>query len=98
MFRPTLTLTSSNAKTVLEEGLRAIRSGQSSIDLAGVTTVDSAAVATLLAWQRTARREGKTLTFTNLPDGLRSLAELYGVIDLLHHSTAAQTHADLHHH
>ena len=98
MFRPPLTLTSSNAKTVLEAGLHAIRSGQSTIDMAGVTTVDSAAVATLLAWQRAARREGRTLTFVNLPDSLRNLSQLYGVIDLLHVPAAAQVHADLHHH
>lgn len=83
MFRPTLTLNSGNAQNVLEAGLRAIAEGQAQIDLADLTSVDSAAVATLLAWQRAARRGGKSLQFTNFPANLRSLARLYGVEDLL---------------
>lgn len=85
MFRPTLTLTVNNAKTALEAGLHAIASGQTEIDLAQLTAVDSAAVATLLAWQRAALERGAVLTFINLPDNLLSLIALYGVSDLLHH-------------
>jgi phospholipid transport system transporter-binding protein len=85
MFRPTLTLTVNNAKSALEAGLRAIESGQTEIDLAQLTAVDSAAVATLLAWQRAALERGSALRFTNLPANLQSLIELYGVADLLHH-------------
>jgi phospholipid transport system transporter-binding protein len=85
MFRPTLTLTVNNAKSALEAGLRAIESGQTEIDLAQLTAVDSAAVATLLAWQRAALERGSALTFINLPANLQSLVELYGVADLLHH-------------
>jgi phospholipid transport system transporter-binding protein len=85
MFRPTLTLTVNNAKSALEAGLRAIESGQTEIDLAQLTAVDSAAVATLLAWQRAALERGSVLRFTNLPANLQSLIELYGVADLLHH-------------
>lgn len=83
MFRPTLTLTVNNAKTALEAGLRAIEGGQAEIDLAQLTVLDSAAVATLLAWQRAARQRGSTLRFKNLPDSLQSLAALYGVDKLL---------------
>jgi phospholipid transport system transporter-binding protein len=50
-----------------------------------LTAVDSAAVATLLAWQRAALERGSALRFTNLPANLQSLIELYGVADLLHH-------------
>lgn len=85
MFRPTLTLTVNNAKTALDAGLRAIEGGQTEIDLAQLTAVDSAAVATLLAWQRAASKRGAALTFNNLPANLRSLVELYDVADLLHH-------------
>lgn len=85
MFRPALTLTVNNAKTALDAGLRAIEGGQSEIDLAYLTAVDSAAVATLLAWQRAAGERGMALVFRNLPDNLRSLVDLYGVTDLLHH-------------
>ncbi len=85
MFQPTLTLTVHNAKTVLESGLRAIESGQTEFDLARVTVVDSAAVATLLAWQRAATERGVALRFHRLPANLQSLVDVYGVADLLHH-------------
>jgi phospholipid transport system transporter-binding protein len=98
MFRPTLTLTVNNAKTALEVGLRAIESGQTEIDLAQLTAVDSAAVATLLAWQRAAHALGRKLTFFNLPANLRSLAQLYGVADLLQSAVSASPRADLLHH
>jgi phospholipid transport system transporter-binding protein len=85
VFRPTLTLTVNNAKTAYEAGLRAIEEGQSEIDLAQLTAVDSAAVATLLAWRRAATSRGAALTYRNMPANLRSLADLYGVTELLHH-------------
>lgn len=85
MYRPALTLTVNNAKSVLEAGLRAIADGQTQIDLGGLTAVDSAAVATLLAWQRAAHGKGKTLVFRNLPANLQSLVDLYGLNRLLHH-------------
>lgn len=84
MFQPVSTLTFDSAKAVLETGLRAIAEGQTAIDLGGVTAVDSAAVATLIAWQRAARGKGTSLAFLNVSDNLSSLLELYGVADLLH--------------
>jgi phospholipid transport system transporter-binding protein len=98
MFRPGLTLTFNNAKTVLEAGLNAIRSGETEMDLKELTAVDSAAVATLVAWQRAAREQGKALAFNNLPANLHSLAELYGVASLLSADTSAASRADLLHH
>lgn len=83
MFNPSASLTVANAKTALAEGLGAIASGQTGFDLADVTVVDSAAVATLLAWQRAALARGTTLAFSNLPANLQSLAALYGVAELL---------------
>ncbi len=83
MFRPHSSLTFNEAKVVLAAGLQAIASGQTSIDLAELNTVDSSAVATLLAWQRAASTTGRPLTFTNLPRNLKSLAQLYGVEPLL---------------
>jgi phospholipid transport system transporter-binding protein len=98
MFRPGLTLTVNNAKSVLEAGLSAIRSSETQIDFADVTVVDSAAVATMLAWQRAARQNGKSLTFVNIPVNLQSLAQLYGVSDLLNPATPAAPSVDLPHH
>ncbi|HEX2531411.1 MAG TPA: STAS domain-containing protein [Burkholderiaceae bacterium] len=98
MFRPTLTLTINTAKTALEAGLRAIESGQAEIDLAQLTVVDSAAVATLLAWRRAARELGHSLVFSNPPANLQSLARLYGVADLLQPSSDTLRRTDLPHH
>ena len=98
MFRPAHTLTVNNAPAVLEAGLRAIAEGQMEIDLRELTAVDSAAVATLLAWQRAAHSLDKTLTFRNLPANLQSLAELYGVTALLHSLSPGDSRTDLPHH
>lgn len=98
MFRPGLTITVNNAKSVLEAGLHAISTGETQIDLAEVTVVDSAAVATLLAWQRAARRSGKSLAFTNLPANLQSLVQLYGVADIVPAGSSSHLHAELAHH
>ncbi len=53
------------------------------IDLERVEAVDSAGVALLLAWQRRAAAEGKPLTVAHIPSSLASLAQLYGVEELL---------------
>ena len=53
------------------------------IDFAGITGVDSSAVALLLDWRRMAVKRGKTLVFVNLPANLLSLADLYGVAELI---------------
>jgi phospholipid transport system transporter-binding protein len=82
-FRPGLSLTFNNAQTVLQAGLRALADGQAEFDFADVNAVDSAAIATMLAWQRAARKAGKVLSFRNLPANLQSLVKLYGVGALL---------------
>lgn len=82
-YRPALTLTVHNAKTVLDAGLRAIADGQTQIEMGDLTVVDSTAVATMLAWQRAACSSGKSLVFSNLPANLQSLVNLYGVAELL---------------
>ena len=53
------------------------------IDFAGITGVDSSAVALLLEWRREALARGKQLIFVNLPANLLALAELYGVAELI---------------
>lgn len=83
MFRPSHSLTVSNAKFALEAGLRAIAAGETEIDLSDVVAVDSAAVATLLAWQCAALNRGLSLHFSSLSSNLESLIDLYGVSDLL---------------
>ncbi|MBO9536593.1 STAS domain-containing protein [Herbaspirillum sp.] len=101
MFKPGASLTVKNASSVLGEGLSAIAAGQASIDVSGVTAVDSSAVATLLAWRRAAQARGAALDFGTLPANLQSLADLYGVSPLLNGgvgSAAAPTSATDRHH
>ena len=83
MYQPTLSLTVSNAKIAADAGLRAIESGQTELNLSQLTVVDSAAVATLLCWQRNAQYRGVKLVFTHLPPNLIALTTLYGVSKLL---------------
>nr|WP_063574287.1 STAS domain-containing protein [Luteibacter rhizovicinus] len=59
------------------------RSGQTTLDLSGVTHADSAGLATLLALLAHARTRGKTLVVTHTPEGLQALARVSGVENLL---------------
>lgn len=54
------------------------------IDFANVTEIDSSAVALLLHWRRQAARLDKALRYIHIPANLLSLAELYGVDQLIH--------------
>ncbi len=86
------TLTVINAKAALDLGLAAIKTGQTVFDLGTVKTADSSAVAVLLAWKRAARKSGTALSYVNVPAGLQSLAELYGVDEFLVESPANLQH------
>ena len=57
--------------------------GAGEVDLAAVEGIDSAAVAVLLALKRRAADEGRPLRFVGIPAALASLAELYGVKEIL---------------
>jgi phospholipid transport system transporter-binding protein len=59
------------------------------IDFAGITGVDSSAVALLLEWRRQALKRAKALEFINLPANLLALARLYGVEELILGATPA---------
>ena len=83
-------VTLANVAQTLEDGYAAIRAGAGAVDLAGVTELDSSLLAMLLAWLREAARAGRTLRLDNLPGGLTTIAQLYGVVELL--PTAQTTH------
>ena len=72
-----------DAASSLQPGLDAIRRGSADIDLSRMERFDSAAVAALLVWRRAARSAGLSLRIAGVPAGLQSLADLYGVADLL---------------
>jgi phospholipid transport system transporter-binding protein len=76
-----VTLATINA--VLEEGAHVLKAPTLTVDLAGVTEVDSTAVSLLLEWRRAAQREQRTIAFANYPANLKSLIQLYGVSELL---------------
>ncbi|XYJ10514.1 STAS domain-containing protein [Telluria sp. B2] len=79
-------LTFQNANAALEQGIAAIRAGETVFDLGGVRAVDSSGVALLLAWQRQARDAGQKLTFINVPANIDSLINLYGLDGVLERS------------
>ena len=76
-------VTLENVAQVLEEGYAAIRGGAGAVDLAGITELDSSLLAMLLAWLREAAQAGRRLRLDNLPGGLITIAQLYGVDELL---------------
>ena len=76
-------LTMPDAASNLQPGLDAIRSGSADIDLSRMERFDSAAVAALLVWRRAAESSGVSLHIRGVPAGLQSLADLYGVAELL---------------
>ena len=53
------------------------------VDLAGVTRADSSVLSLLLEWTRRFGGSGRKIVFANLSHDLQSLAELYGVVDLI---------------
>ena len=83
-------VTLANVAAVLEEGRRHLGEGRRKqdeavckIDLAGVTEMDSALLALLLAWLRDAQQRERKLEIANPPESLRTIARLYGVDELL---------------
>jgi len=67
------------AGRLVGDGIAAIQSGIGLFDLHAVTQVDSAGLAVLLAWCRTAAAAGTALRFEHVPAPLLSLADLYDV-------------------
>ena len=52
-------------------------------DFSEVTEADSSALAVMLGWLRAASLSRSTVKFAQIPKGVVSLAELYGVTELL---------------
>ena len=76
-------VTFQNVVTLLAQGNGLFTAPQLTIDLEGVTEVDSSAVSLLLEWRRVAEHHGRSIRFVNLPGNLMSLARLYGVTEML---------------
>ncbi|MBL8484643.1 MAG: STAS domain-containing protein [Rhodocyclaceae bacterium] len=76
-------MTFATARALFEEGAAALGARACEIDLSRVSAVDSSALAVLFAWARTAAASGGTIAITHAPASLQSLADLYGVSELL---------------
>ena len=76
-------LTYANAGPVLAAALEMMLPSSGEVDLNDVDAVDSAAVAVLLEIKRRAVDEGRSLVFANVPAALTTLADLYGVDEML---------------
>ncbi len=53
------------------------------IDFAQVTDIDTSTISLILEWKRRAQRERQNIVLTKLPENLKSLAQLYGVDELI---------------
>jgi phospholipid transport system transporter-binding protein len=78
-------LTFATARRALEEGLQKFRdcgARACEVDLSGISASDSAGLTVLLDWLAHAKREGRSLRYTGLPDGLLAIARISGVEEL----------------
>lgn len=76
-------LVMANASGLLEAGRSALQPGEQVFDFSAVTEADSSAIAVMFGWLRAAEALRSTVKFAHIPAGVRSLAELYGVTELL---------------
>ena len=83
-------VTLQNVTALLEEGMVHVRAGVDTLDMAEVSELDSSLLAAILAWMREARLGEHNLAVENLPEGLQTLAQLYGVEELLPAPDSAQ--------
>ncbi|MFN3545105.1 MAG: lipid asymmetry maintenance protein MlaB [Thiobacillus sp.] len=76
-------VTVDTAGALLRDLLPRIAKGVDTLDFSEVESADSAALALVFSALREARKAGRTLTCTGLPASFTTLAELYGVSELL---------------
>ena len=82
-FAPTGPVVMENLLSLYKSGLSQVAAGDVVVDMAGVTDADSSAVSLLLELCRDARRHQHKLSVINLPDSVKSLAQLYGVSHMI---------------
>ena len=75
-------VTLDNVGMLLSEGA-AFEGDSVIVDLARVTGADSSALSLLMEWMRRFSSSGRHIAFANINHNLLSLAELYGVVDLI---------------
>jgi phospholipid transport system transporter-binding protein len=73
----------STASDALEAGLSVLGPGDWVVDLAGVTSADSAGLAVLVEWLAAVTERGGTLSFESAPEQLRAIARISDLDRLL---------------
>jgi len=77
-------LSFATAGQALRDGLALLPStGHSVIDLAGITSADSAGLAVLIEWLSVAGERGSTLAFEAVPAQLRAIARISDLEELI---------------
>ncbi|HSN00984.1 MAG TPA: STAS domain-containing protein [Rudaea sp.] len=82
-LRATGAISFANARQALARLPVPIRGGVLTLDLGALDGGDSATLAVLIAWSAAARRAGASIRYRHAPRGLRNLAHLCEVEDLL---------------
>ena len=76
-------VTLAGVSALLAEGSRSFEGDPVVVDLSGVTEADSSAISLMLEWTRRMHASNRQIFFTNLGGSLVSIANLYGVTDLI---------------
>lgn len=81
-------VTMDTVSALFNAGLDLSRNSESTgkliVDFEKLGKVDSSAVSLMIAWLREAQRSKTQVRFDHIPENLISLANLYGVAELLH--------------
>jgi len=72
-----------NASGLLAQGKSRLDAEETVFDLGKIAELDSSALAVVFGWTRAAARAGRRVRIVNAPENLLSLADLYGVAQLL---------------
>ena len=72
-----------NVKSLLEAGLQQLGPELKEVDFSGLEEVDSSAISMVLEWLRVSQSRHLQLSVVNMPDNMKSLASLYGVLELI---------------
>jgi phospholipid transport system transporter-binding protein len=72
-----------NVKSMLDAGLQQLNPELKEIDFSGLDEVDSSAISMVLEWLRVSQSRHLQLRVVNMPDNMKSLASLYGVLELI---------------
>jgi phospholipid transport system transporter-binding protein len=72
-----------DAKALVDAGVAELPEGEAIVDLSGVEAADSSALAVIFAWARAQQARGGSLRIEGAPKGVRELADMYGVTELI---------------